>query len=288
MNPREWALVAFTLLMQTSVGVLLVAALLQPFVSRGSPHAPARLFDLPLTVAAGAALVALLASLFHLGHPLDAWLALTNVRTSWLSREIVFAASFTAVAVLLAAVSHQLAAAPALHAGAWIAAAIFGLACILSMARLYMVPAQPAWHRLLTPASFLATTVVLGACVCLACLLLGGSAGEPSRAAAVHARWLTVAAIMVLGVQLLLLPAQLSALARDPSPAMSVGAATWLPEWLAVGRAIAALAAIFVLARVAHTWPAAPPAVVVAGVVLVLASEILGRVLFYAGGVRLF
>ncbi len=285
MNLREWALVAFTLLMQTSVGVFLVAAAIQPFASRSALHASGRPFDLPVAVAAGAAVLALLVSLAHLGHPLQAWLALANVRTSWLSREIVSAAAFAATTLVLVALSYRAGAAPALQRGARVAAVVFGLACLFSMARLYMVPAQPVWNRLVTPATFLGTTFVLGACVTLACWTLD-TPGSQALAAGVPARSMIVAAIVILAIQLLLLPVHLSAFARDPAPAVSLGAGT-LAASLAAARAIAGLAAIVALAAVTRALPAVPPAPVLGGLALVAASEVFGRVLFYAGGVRL-
>lgn len=96
-----------------------------------------------------------------------------------------------------------------------------------------------------------------------------------------------LAAIVILGIQLLLLPAHLSAFAREPAPAISVGsAAAWAP-WLAGARAAAAVAAIALLAAAMRALPATSPAAAIGVTALVFASEALGRVLFYAGSARL-
>ncbi|MGA7614232.1 MAG: DmsC/YnfH family molybdoenzyme membrane anchor subunit [Thermoanaerobaculia bacterium] len=78
---REWALLLFTTIMPALVAWL-GAGLLVP------AHSPGAFAFVTL---GGAALVL---STLHLGKPLRAWRAVLNVRTSWLSREIVFANLF--------------------------------------------------------------------------------------------------------------------------------------------------------------------------------------------------
>jgi anaerobic dimethyl sulfoxide reductase subunit C (anchor subunit) len=290
MNTREWALVAFTLLMQTSVGVLLIVAVLHPFVSRGSVHGSARPLDLPLLAATGAAVLGLVASLAHLGQPTQAWLALTNLRASWLSREILLAVLFTASAILVAALVRTGTGSPAVRGAACVAAAVLGVAAVYAMSRLYMVPAQPAWNRVVTPVSFFATTIVLGAVVVVAI-----SAGETTYAAGatrtspLQARWLIATAIALLVVQLLLVPAQIAALGREPAAAISAASVGHTALWLAVGKALAALVAGILLVNALRGAPGllSPATSVIATLVLVVVSEALGRVLFYASSVHL-
>ncbi len=279
MNMRDWALVAFTLLMQASVGILLVVSVV-PLFSGRQAAAPASRMAVPVVMAGIAAAAALVISLLHLGHPLQAWLALANVRQSWLSREVVLALAFVVAAALFAR-THLHGAAPALSVLATAATVVTGIALVFAMARVYMIAGQPAWNRLATPAGFFATTALLGlvAVLTMAAPLLAPRA----------ARLLSVAALAMLAVQVLLVPAVLTAVAGEPSAAISAASAGQLATWLAAGRIVAAVIAAFLLVALLRSGadPHAANATRVAVLVLVSLSELLGRALFYAAAVRL-
>lgn len=83
----EWALLAFTLIMPTLVAWL-GAGLRFP----GRSPSPASF------VALGG--LAMVLTTLHLGQPLRAWRAILNVRTSWLSREILLANAFLGLGTL--------------------------------------------------------------------------------------------------------------------------------------------------------------------------------------------
>ncbi len=294
MNPREWALVAFTLLMESSVGVLLVVVALQAFASRaGTTHGSARAFDLALLAATGTALLALAASLLHLGQPLQAWLALSNVRTSWLSREVLLAASFTAACGLLTVISRGGHLSPWVREGMRLLTALLGVAVVFAMSRLYMVPSQPVWNRLVTPVAFFATTLLVGAVVVAATLTFrdagAGVAEGATETFALSAHSLVVLAIALLVVQIVLVPANVTALPREPAAAISAASVGHVALWLTAGRVLAALAALVLLITAERATAAglAPAASAITALALVLVSEILGRVLFYASSVRL-
>jgi anaerobic dimethyl sulfoxide reductase subunit C (anchor subunit) len=294
MNPREWALVAFTLLMQTSVGVLLVVVALQPFVSRGPMHGSARPFDLPLLIAGAAAVLGLLASLSHLGHPLQAWLALTNVRTSWLSREVVLAVLFAIAGGLFTALFRSESGSPVVRGVVCVLAVVLGVAAVFAMSRLYMVSAQPAWNRVATPIGFFATTLLLGTIVVVmipAAMAVGATHASPLQETVgrSRARWLLLITIALLAMQVLLIPAHLAALVREPAAAISAGSVGHAATWLVAGRALAAVAAVVLLVGMLRGMPGAlsPAAAGIATLVLVFVSELLGRVLFYAASVHL-
>jgi Fe-S-cluster-containing dehydrogenase component/DMSO reductase anchor subunit len=133
----HWPLVWLTLLTQTAVGAGLTAG-----------DRAGRL------TAAVLAMVALAASLLHLGRPIHAWKALRNLRRSWLSREVALFGAYGALAGLAVGIP---AAAP-------VAAAV-GAAGVYASGRLYMVPGRPAWCTRLTLARFGATTLALGGLV---------------------------------------------------------------------------------------------------------------------------
>jgi DMSO reductase anchor subunit len=126
-----------------------------------------------------AAWIALHAAPAHLGRPIYAYRAVRNWRTSWLSREVIAFGGFVAAgSAYAAALAFGLVGTPAL---ACVAAAL-GVAGVVSSARIYMVPARPAWNTPFTVADFLLTCAVLGTLLVLATR----SAWEP---------WIVVAAV---------------------------------------------------------------------------------------------
>ena len=98
---REFALVAFTILGQMSVGAFLVLGVVNFFVARKAGHEEAdRMSDRALIAIIITLGLGMLASLFHLGSPLSAPRAVTNFATSWLSREILVGVIFAVLGVI--------------------------------------------------------------------------------------------------------------------------------------------------------------------------------------------
>jgi anaerobic dimethyl sulfoxide reductase subunit C len=285
MNLRELALVAFTLLMQTSVGIVVVfAALPLPQgaqVKAGGVWPLIGRLDTPLVVAAAAAALGLLASLLHLGQPLLAWLALANVRGSWLSREVALTIVFVGALAAFALTHGGNRLAPSLRGAAAALAVAAGLALVFAMARLYMIAGQPAWDRLTTPTAFFASTLLLGLVVIVA---LGAPPLAPGAA-----RVLGTAVIALLACQVALVAALLSGVPAEPAAAIGAASVGHAAMWLGAARIAAAIAAAVLLV----IWLRSGPADHVAmrardtALALVVVSEILGRVLFYAASVRL-
>jgi len=169
----HWPLVVLTLLTQLSLGTVATTVALE--LTRASTatsqgHGDGGLAG-PAFGAFLAGVVALTASLLHLGRPSRALKALRNLRTSWLSREV---ALFSAFSVLSFAYAASLAAsgwkrgAPSSAVG--VAAVVMGMAGVYASARLYLVPARPVWHSRRTPVAFFATAVSTGPLVALLCL----------------------------------------------------------------------------------------------------------------------
>src|SRR5206468_4754804 len=94
---------------------------------------------LPLAVAA----LALGASTLHLGRPIHAYRALKMWRRSWLSREVLLFAGFSAVAALYASVLwFGLPGAPVLGP----LTVALGISGVFASACIYRVPSRPAWN----------------------------------------------------------------------------------------------------------------------------------------------
>jgi DMSO reductase anchor subunit len=160
---KEWPLVAFTVLGQTAVGIFWFFHL--PFLVRGRAPGPGWRVAWLIILAAVVLLMALAAfvSFFHLHHPFRARRVLSNLRTSWLSREILFELAFTVLVALVAGLAAFRAPGPGLRWGLLAAAGLAGGLFLLSMMKLYMLPALPVWKGLYTPLAFLSTVAVAGA-----------------------------------------------------------------------------------------------------------------------------
>jgi anaerobic dimethyl sulfoxide reductase subunit C (anchor subunit) len=95
MNVREWALPVYTILMQLATGALFVIWIIRPrFVSRFGAEKVDQAFENSILVVFFTVAVAMAGSHFHLSKPYLSLLAVLNLRSSWLSREIAFTILF--------------------------------------------------------------------------------------------------------------------------------------------------------------------------------------------------
>ena len=160
---KDHALVIFTLSIQTAVGMFISLVIVHPWsIGEIGSECTGAMLNIPLMVVGLLVGLGLLASFFHLGAPMNAWRALSNLGNSWLSREILFVGLF-AGSVGLFSLSHWLDLATvntrSIIAGL---AGVMGILLVYSMARVYTLRTIPAWNNVLTPLSFYATTVILG------------------------------------------------------------------------------------------------------------------------------
>ncbi|MCM3768470.1 DmsC/YnfH family molybdoenzyme membrane anchor subunit [Neobacillus niacini] len=115
------------------------------------------LISLSLVVIGG---IAVLVSLFHLGHPFAAYRAILNIKVSWLSREVTFYGAFVGLSMLYSWFWIKDAASWRGMTGA--VATILGILAIFSSAKIYMIPAIPAWNSMTTMFMFFLTSILLG------------------------------------------------------------------------------------------------------------------------------
>ncbi len=228
---HDWALIVFTVLAQMSVGSFIVLGVVHFFAARKAGMEQAdRLSDRALLAIVPVLALAFGASLLHLGNPLNAYRAVTNIGTSWLSREILFGVSFAVVATLFALLQWRKIG-PFIFRTiiAWIAS-ILGLILVFSMAKVYMLPSQPSWNTLATPITFFVTTFLLGVmamgiafvanyayihkkkddCIDAQCSLLRDSL-----------RGISIAAVILLGIELVVLPVYIVVLATGSTAAVA-------------------------------------------------------------------
>lgn len=157
------SLVGMTVLTQLSAGAFACDWL--------TGRAPGRGLGWSALAALLVGLTALAASTLHLGRPLYAARALKMWRRSWLSREVLL---FTLFALTASAYAGDLWLRGA--ASGWLGAlcALSGLAGVYASARIYRVPARPAWNSRHTVSEFLLTAVLLGPLFSRAAVLIAG------------------------------------------------------------------------------------------------------------------
>jgi anaerobic dimethyl sulfoxide reductase subunit C (anchor subunit) len=153
----EWPLVYFTILVQMSVGLLIVSE-----VACLTGGAAAR--DLlrgreSFSFVLGA--VGLAFSFGHLGSPMHSPFALFNLAHSWLSREILCTSIFLASLVALA-ITRYTATFKAFARPVAVVAFVVGLATVYVMSQVYMIVTVPAWNSPATLLNFVGAALLLG------------------------------------------------------------------------------------------------------------------------------
>jgi len=99
---------------------------------------------------------------FHLSRPYLSFLAISNFRTSWLSREIVFTLLFFLVSAALLFFQWFREGHWGLKTALGWLAILFGFMAVYCMGQIYLLPTQPAWNTPLTIISFYGTVLLLG------------------------------------------------------------------------------------------------------------------------------
>lgn len=297
MNVREWALITFTIFAQMSVGSFIVLLVVRWIAQRksGQPQAE-ELSDRALFAIGPVLALGMAASLLHLGNPFNAYKAVTNLATSWLSREIFFGVLFAVAGAAFALMQWKKIGSIALrNAVAWLAALI-GVALVLSMSLVYLLPTRPSWNAFTTPLMFFTTTLLLGVLAMGAVFVANyayvqrknpGCASEQCVLLHEALRWLAVVSIVLLGVEFVLLPLSLALMSANGA---SASAAMMVEDYglaFALRLVLVFLGAGVLGIFVYRTAQSAGQERLLsihacAAFTFVLIGEVLGRFLFYA------
>lgn len=291
MAKKEWPLIAFTLLSQTAVGFFLLFTVPLALSGTGTGAADVRLLRLRSLVFVLALLAAAAAlSFFHLGNPFNAYRALNNVRTSRLSREIFFELLVLSVLGLLALLEwKRMGNSGALSLiGLYLLAALAGVGLVWTMASIYRLEAVPVWNNAMTPFSFFMTAFVLGAlgsAAAPAFKLLREGEGVPPFVGRfpMNAAALALLVLNFAGVVLFDPNFGIRRIGRreiDPGPSRVFTRLYGLR--LAFLLSAAAAVVLTILAKPPLTPSSPVQHLMIWAFVAALASETLGRVLFYA------
>ena len=281
--PLAVMLVLTQLAVGTSVVGLAVAAL-----GGGSVAGPSRTANAVVALAVG--LLALAASVLHLGRPERALRAVLGIRHSWLSREIVAFGAFAALAAAHAG-SVLAGVGPPLETLLGALAALAGVTGVACSVLVYAVTARAWWAASTTGAKFTLTALASGCAtalvVALGSSLAAGTTGA-GAAAALPVAPLALLAALAAGAQLILEAAVLRHL-RPGSPDELRRTAVLLTRELRTatqwrfatgGLSVLALAAV-APATASGATPGTGLAVAVAATVLLLAGQLLERSQFF-------
>ncbi|MCG9580102.1 dimethyl sulfoxide reductase anchor subunit [Vibrio tubiashii] len=157
---HEYSLIFFTVLAQTAVGgYILVSA---HALAMGHDEEKINSYKVPMFVLWALMGVGFLFSTTHLGSPLRAFNALNQVGTAWLSNEIFFGAAFFAVGGLQWLLSLLKKGGAGIQKALMIGAMVLGAIFMYAMINVYMIDTVPTWFNAYTPLSFIMTMVVAG------------------------------------------------------------------------------------------------------------------------------
>lgn len=303
MNVREWALPVYTILMQLAVGAMLGLWLIRAIASRRHGRAVIDyIIRIPVLAVFLTIIAAIIGSHFHLSHPIFSLLATLNLRSSWLSREVLFTISFFLAVGVLAYLQWFTQGHYRLKTGLGWLAIVVGSLSVYCMSQIYLLPTHASWNSPLTVIAFLLTAFTLGitavAVLLVMDLKVSEVAGAPEtaiRRQIVHQSfiWLAGVALVTAVINLILNLILIGQLGQgDISAQTSLILLLGLYRPLFGLRYIAlftglgwfSIAAYHLFRNKETRYEIANP--IYLSCLLVLISEILGRFLFYATHVR--
>ncbi|NLF78599.1 MAG: dimethyl sulfoxide reductase anchor subunit [Chloroflexi bacterium] len=300
MDVREWALIAFTILSQMAVGSFIILGIVYFFASRkwGEEQAD-RLSDRALLAIGPVLVLGTLASFFHLGNPLNAYRAISNVGSSWISREILATLLFIAVGAVFAFMQWRKVSTSATRNIVALVAAAIGVVLVFSMSQIYMLRTAPAWNTIATPITFFTTTFLLGTLAVGAAYVANyayvqrkerGRADTQSEILRAALRWLALASVVLVGVHLVVMPLYVAFLSASDVPAANEAAKILMDDYGVVFalRLVLVFLGAGILGAFVYRNASSPGREKIMGnlayvaFAVVLVAEIMGRFLFYA------
>lgn len=280
---HAWPLVFFTLLTQAAAGAFIWWGLAVSLLALPAGFALGSFARTLLAVILGLLALGTLLATLHLGQPGRAWLSLSHLRTSWLSREALLGGSFGVLVLLLLLRSNWQTAFTGLDQALVLTGLLAGASLVYGISRLYRLRTVPAWDHSGTPVTFFITALLLGL-VTITALELGR---DWLRAGFIPEDWSSLWQVFMPATLIVLTVLQwgtfslvlLALSRRGGAAAASLRLLATALRWVLVGRALAAFLALVLLA-----WPpfTRQPLILGAALALLVLSEILGRYLFYA------
>jgi anaerobic dimethyl sulfoxide reductase subunit C (anchor subunit) len=159
---KDWTLVFFTTISQWSVGIILCFTWLA-YVENDARILMEMGLTLknPVLLALISVGLATVISFSHLGKPSNAPKSMNNITESWVSREILALAVYS-ISLLIVFVLGWKNWNFEYLAYLLILSSVFGLAFLWMMIRIYVIPTIPPWNSWYTALSFISTAICLG------------------------------------------------------------------------------------------------------------------------------
>lgn len=268
MLSKEWSLVGFTLAIQTVVGLLAVVCVLEGWVILSGHHGEQWAILMSVMKTAFVLLViGNVSATFHLSKPKNAIRSLRNLKSSWLSREVLLTMILTGFLIMLTPMAiYQTVTLPVFLAAIAVSA-IFGFILLVVMAKVYMLRTVTTWNSLTTPIDFLVASSLLGllAYISIKVSIL------PSFIRGINPDVLIVTMISVFAIGMRFITLLIIALQK-------AGSVTGKQHrWIIMQTIHLVGGVVFLISAVVFHLPVA----VYVAVILIAISEVIGRIEFY-------
>ncbi|OED61422.1 dimethylsulfoxide reductase [Vibrio tasmaniensis ZS-17] len=157
---HEWSLIFFTVLAQTAVGGYLLIGARALVLNHDEDKLNS--YKVPMFILWALMGLGFMFSTTHLGSPLRAFNAFNQLGSAWLSNEVFFGAAFFAAGGLQWLLSVLKKGGVAIQKALMVGAMVLGVIFMYAMINVYMINTVPTWDNIYTPLSFIMTMVVGG------------------------------------------------------------------------------------------------------------------------------
>ncbi|MFL7032825.1 dimethyl sulfoxide reductase anchor subunit family protein [Vibrio lentus] len=157
---HEWSLIFFTVLAQTAVGGYLLIGARALVLNHDEDKLNS--YKVPMFILWALMGLGFMFSTTHLGSPLRAFNAFNQLGSAWLSNEVFFGAAFFALGGLQWLLSVVKKGGIAIQKALMVGAMVLGVIFMYAMISVYMINTVPTWDNIYTPLSFIMTMVVGG------------------------------------------------------------------------------------------------------------------------------
>lgn len=156
---KEWSLIVITLSVQLGAGIFIFFAILRALLAGSVDSSTLNQFtSLGMAMAAPIVAFGMGASFFHLGNPYRAYRAVTNIGSSWLSREVLFISIFLGLIVVNFLLEYFIGPSTIVT---WVTA-FTAILSVISMTTIYYATGKPGWYTVNTYIKFLSSIVIMG------------------------------------------------------------------------------------------------------------------------------
>lgn len=282
----EWPLLIFTILGQLAIGTFIMLIIVRSLLgAKIGAKAAGEVTRFGILAVGPVMLVALIASFFHLGSPMLAFNALGNLKTSWLSREILFTGLFFLFWLITYFSCKKEASGQVLS---W-CTSIIGLIAVFCMAGIYAHSNKPAWTNVNTYLAFFGAAFVMGAIASGAAVAYGAKGKNHEEVILKILRNVSLIALAAIALQLIFLPVYMGGLAGAGKAAQASAqllygsyAVPFILKWIL--SILAGVMVYYASTKRGNNQGLSPNLIYTALGVAIL-GEVIGRYVFYAATV---